>query len=57
MSENNRIDHKETQLNEESWSQFLSQQEEAFRNWRRDLHQYPEVGWTEYRTTFRLGEE
>jgi aminobenzoyl-glutamate utilization protein A len=25
--------------------------------WRRDLHQFPEVGWTEYRTTYRIGME
>lgn len=57
MSENNGLDHKESQLKEENWSQFLSLQKEVLKNWRRDLHQHPEVGWTEYRTTYLLGEE
>jgi aminobenzoyl-glutamate utilization protein A len=54
---NNHLDHKESQFNEDAWNQFLLLQKEELKKWRRDLHQHPEVGWTEYRTTFLLGEE
>jgi aminobenzoyl-glutamate utilization protein A len=33
------------------FSQTLSKQ---MREWRRDLHQYPELGWMEYRTTYYI---
>lgn len=36
---------------------FLLEQRESLVNWRRTLHRYPEVGWTEYRTTYLIGEE
>jgi aminobenzoyl-glutamate utilization protein A len=57
MSENHNVDPKASQSNEETWNEFITQQKDALKNWRRDLHQYPEVGWTEYRTTYVLAEE
>ena len=36
---------------------FLSEEEDSLVNWRRTLHKYPEIGWTEYRTTYLIGEE
>jgi aminobenzoyl-glutamate utilization protein A len=40
-----------------SLSAFLADERESLVNWRRTLHRYPEVGWTEYRTTYLIGEE
>ncbi|EGL81754.1 amidohydrolase [Caldalkalibacillus thermarum TA2.A1] len=41
----------------QDWQQFFQEIESKLLRWRRDLHQYPEVGWTEYRTTYWLGQE
>lgn len=42
---------------DKSLTTFLSEGEESLVDWRRTLHRYPEVGWTEYRTTYMIGEE
>ena len=36
---------------------FFDEQRERLSALRRDLHRYPEVGWTEYRTTYVVGRE
>lgn len=36
---------------------FLKQLEPQLKNWRRAFHRYPEVGWTEYWTTYQIGKE
>lgn len=36
---------------------FLDEQRERLIPFRRDLHRHPEVGWTEYRTTYKVARE
>jgi len=36
---------------------FLDGQKERLTTIRRDLHSHPETGWTEYRTTYKIGRE
>jgi aminobenzoyl-glutamate utilization protein A len=38
-------------------SQFFIDIRQQLTQWRREFHQHPEVGWTEYRTTYRIGKE
>ncbi|WP_101842078.1 amidohydrolase [Halobacillus sp. Marseille-P3879] len=38
-------------------SNFIKRIEPSLKQWRRHLHQYPELGFTEYYTTFFIGEE
>lgn len=38
-------------------NRFLIEHLEALVEFRRELHQHPELGWTEYRTTHRIAEE
>jgi aminobenzoyl-glutamate utilization protein A len=38
-------------------SDFISTIAPSLTLWRRHLHQFPEVGWTEYETTFFIGKE
>ncbi|MGM7703007.1 amidohydrolase [Pseudalkalibacillus sp. Hm43] len=33
---------------------FIEQNKDQWIDWRRQFHQYPEVGWTEYVTTYRI---
>jgi aminobenzoyl-glutamate utilization protein A len=42
-------------ISSQALSSFIQVWKEQLTQWRRDLHQYPEVGWTEYRTTFTIG--
>ncbi|WP_261130926.1 amidohydrolase [Bacillus sp. Marseille-Q3570] len=35
---------------------FVEQNKDRLSSWRRQFHQYPEVGWTEYVTTYRIHE-
>lgn len=34
----------------------ISKYRDLCKKWRREFHEYPELGWTEYRTTFRIFE-
>lgn len=43
-------------LKEEEFEKFIAKYEEKCRGWRREFHKFPELGWTEYRTTYRIVE-
>lgn len=38
-------------------SDYISTISESLISWRRQLHQFPELGWTEYETTYLIGKE
>ncbi|WP_339145532.1 MULTISPECIES: amidohydrolase [unclassified Sutcliffiella] len=38
-------------------SEFVNNLADSLVSWRRKLHQYPELGWTEYQTTYLIGSE
>lgn len=40
-----------------SFEEFMKDMEPSLIRWRRHLHQYPELGFTEYRTTYYIGRE
>lgn len=57
MAEKNEAYEAEQQtILAQEWKEFLQDIEPRLIQWRRDFHQYPEVGWTEYRTTYRIAE-
>ncbi|MDQ0167387.1 amidohydrolase [Bacillus horti] len=41
---------------ESRFEQFITKYSEELVRWRRDFHQHPELGWMEYRTTFKIAQ-
>jgi aminobenzoyl-glutamate utilization protein A len=48
------MQHVSGDVLEAKLAQFISEIEGRLGSWRRELHQFPEVGWTEYQTTYKI---
>ncbi|WP_236838840.1 amidohydrolase [Caldalkalibacillus salinus] len=46
----------EITMDKRFWADFLARLRPQLTEWRRDFHQHPELGWTEYRTTYHIAQ-